>query len=159
VGMHFGFTSGVLPRVGLALGWAAIAFGVVMLLDADSARRAVSPATRTASPPAVSMDEEVVELRLDAGFRVTQWRVSVGTREIEPDSHDASSWSAQIPTSGVAGRFEILLEAQSEDLFADHRHALRVRLRDDERQVERTIWDDGDVTVLVDVAGWLQEAP
>jgi hypothetical protein len=150
----FGFRSGAAPRVGIALGWAVVAFGVVFVLNnRDANRPTPSTPVRTQSAPSIRGDQ--VELQLAAGFRVERWVVMVGGEEVVADQSDSGKWMARIDQPSSTNHFEIFVEAQVADHFAEHRQALMVSLSRGGRRAERTIWSDGDINTLIDVDQFL----
>ncbi len=106
-------------------------------------------------PTRPAREQGTVEVQLSAGFAVSQWRVTMGAEDVEPESSDQGTWRGVIAKPGSVASFEFFVEAQSENHFANHRHALQVSLRDGDRRAERTVWGDGDVSVLVNVDEWL----
>jgi hypothetical protein len=60
-----------------------------------------------------------------------------------------------VPEARDGARWEIFVEAESEDFYADHRHALLITVQVDGRRVEQTVWGQGDVSMLLDMDSML----
>jgi hypothetical protein len=154
---NIGFRSGVAPRVAIAVGWMLLAVATVVLLDRrDAASSSTQPVRRESLPPSIA-EARGVELHLQAGFRVERWTVMVAGVDVEPESFDHSSWTGRVVRESSEGQFEVFVEAQAEDQFAEHRHALEIGIRDGERRAQQTIWGEGDISTLVNVASSLGE--
>jgi hypothetical protein len=82
----------------------------------------------------------------------------MGTKELVAESSDATRWAGVVPAGGERERWELFVDAESEDMYADHRHALLITLQGGGRKVEQTVWGQGDVSALVDVGALLGTA-
>lgn len=120
----------------LGLAVAAVAGGLVLLVERRGARHPVAAAV-----PGV---QRQASLRIESGFAVATWSVSVGRAPVVARHSDAGSWEGVI--AAPAGS-EVLIEATA---TAGHpqRCALRVVL-DGDPQGERSAWGDGAVIATV----------
>jgi hypothetical protein len=145
--VDLGFPASAWSRAILGVAVAGLAGALLLLVEGGG--DAVPPAGAALSAGAALpvRAQRTARLRLESGFPVAAWSVTVAGRAIPPDHSDALSWSGAV--DAPAGS-EVLVEASAAAPAGGPRCALRL-VMDGDPQGERTAWGDGGVVATVPV--------
>ncbi len=134
------FRSGIVPRIGAALGFAVAAFALVAVVDDEPVRRG-PPADRPANEGAARAP---LHLEIESVRPLASWRVLLDGTPLAPSASDARAWSTTVD----AGPGVLLIETVPAEA-GPPANAVRIRAEHGAARSVHTAWTDRDGAAVV----------